>query len=155
MGLNSLVLFVLLAIFIASPIYGRPQPNPCLSAIRRLESRFQELEKAARMRTNSSPTTTARPMNTNMENNFEKGRKQQARAEYDRLVQDLKTAEDEYKTADDARLVAVQNVATATAVDPNRNKIMTDAVTLAAQKESVRDYRRKQVEDARRLAGIP
>lgn len=153
MGLNSLVLFVLLAIFVASPIYGRPQPNPCLSAIRRLESRFRELEEAAKIRTNSSPTT-ARPMNTNMKNNFEKGRKQQAKAEYDRLVQELKTAEDEYKTADDARLIAIQNVAAATAVDPNRNKIMTDAVALAAQKESVRDYRRKRVEDARKLAGI-
>lgn len=148
----------MLTIFVGSPISGRPQPNPCVSIIRRLQSRLSAVARQVDdgITPSSSPSPpppapTPRPTGDDLE----KGKKALLADKYNKLLPELQKAETELTTAQQERdrtQLAFTNAGAnpSAAVRSARDK----AEDMYQKKLAVRDVLKKDVDEAKTRAGL-
>lgn len=142
----------MLTIFVGSPISGRPQPNPCVSIIRRLQSRLSAVAKQVNDGvTPPPPPPPPRPTGDDLE----KGKKALLVDKYNKLLPELQKAETELTTAQQERDRTQLAFTNAGATVSQADRSARDKAEDVYQKKlAVRDALKQDVDDAKTRAGL-
>lgn len=138
------LLFAVMVVFVASPISGRPKPNPCLATIRSLQDRLQK--RINDIRNNVGRRSTR---------DFEDGKKAQSAADFKELDDEVKKLDTEVDQAQKELDTAKANVAAGGA---NPSQALKDAQTKAEEnlrlKTALRDAKMKDRDLVKGRAGL-
>lgn len=176
MNLNKFFLFVLLVIFIAPPIPGRPQPHPCVSIIRQMTQQITDLERTVSAENYNNGDGSSNPMqpavvsppppppiqqpagNTPQPRVFN-AVQTRLKADYDKLLKEYIDAGTQLQNEQTLLRDAIQavRVAAGPPILPTAPGLLNQQAVMQADfdlKRTAYDNKKKALDDAKAKAGI-